>query len=126
MMTDKNQDGAEFWEYIARLVASTRIVIDRPVGSMHPRYPELVYPLDYGYLEGTRANDGAGVDLFRGSLPEQKVGALALTVDLCKGDAEIKLLIACTPQEEQVVLDFLNGSGMRAILVQRHLQTGMA
>jgi inorganic pyrophosphatase len=110
---------AEFWDYIARLAASKRIVIDRPRGALHPRYPELIYPLDYGYLEGTRANDGAGIDLFLGSRPERKVGALALTVDLEKGDAEIKLLLACTPQEEQVVLDFLNGAGMRAILVRR-------
>lgn len=119
MMPDKNQYGAEFWEYIARLAATNRIVIDRPSGSPHPRYPELIYPLDYGYLEGTRANDGAGIDLFLGSSPERMVGALALTADLDKGDAEIKLLIACTPQEEQVALEFLNGAGMRAILVRR-------
>lgn len=114
---------AEFWAYLERLMASSPIKIDRPRGSPHPRYPELIYPLDYGYLEGTHAQDGAGVDLFLGSRPERTLEAIALTVDLDKKDAEIKLLIACTAEEEQVAVDFLNGAGMRALLVRREPET---
>jgi hypothetical protein len=58
----------DFWDFLERLVASSRPVVDRPKGSRHPRYPALVYPLDYGYLEGTQAMDGGGVDFWRGSL----------------------------------------------------------
>jgi F420 biosynthesis protein FbiB-like protein len=110
---------ADFWDYLDTLVASSRLVLDRPKGSAHPRYPELIYPLDYGYLDGTRAGDGDGIDVFVGSDPARELHALALTVDLHKRDAEMKLLLGCTHAEQQIVLDFLNGATMRACLVRR-------
>ncbi len=109
----------EFWNYLDQLVAGNPIVIDRPKGSAHPRYPELVYPLDYGYLDGTTTIDGGGLDLWVGSQPGGALTALALTVDLHKRDAEIKLLLGCTETEKQIILDFLNGASMRAMLVRR-------
>jgi len=108
-----------FWEFLDRLVASSQVRLDRPKGSAHPRYPEMIYPLDYGYLENTSAIDGGGVDVFVGSQPDRALRSLALTVDLTKRDAEIKLLLGCTPDEEQTALDFLNGFTMRAGLICR-------
>ena len=69
------------------LIAQPRIVIDRPRRSAHPRYPHIVYPLDYGYLAGTASMDGEGVDVWRGSDPAQHFDALGVTVDLLKRDA---------------------------------------
>jgi inorganic pyrophosphatase len=113
-----------FWDFLDRLVANSRLVIDRPTGSAHPHYPSLIYPMDYGYLEETVTIDGGGLDVFRGSLADPVLDALALTVDLEKRDAEIKLLLGCTPAEEQVVLDFLNGYSMRACLLRREDHSG--
>ena len=107
----------EFWLYLERLLASHPVVIDRPKDSHHPRYPEIVYPLDYGYLEGTTTVDGGGVDLWLGSLPARSLSGVVLTVDLVKSDAEIKLLLGCTPTEMQQVLDFHNQGEMRAIFI---------
>ena len=45
------------------LIRTNGIVIDRPKGSTHPRYPDQTYPLDYGYLENTTASDDGGIDL---------------------------------------------------------------
>ena len=42
-----------FWERLDALLAQSRIVIDRPRGSHHPRFPQIVYEIDYGYLDGT-------------------------------------------------------------------------
>jgi coenzyme F420-0:L-glutamate ligase/coenzyme F420-1:gamma-L-glutamate ligase len=109
----------EFWQYLDRLVAASPVEIDRPRGSAHPRFADLIYPLDYGYLQGTTTVDGGGVDVFIGSQPGRALDALALTVDLDKQDAEIKLLLGCDEAEKQVVLDFLNGAAMRACLVRR-------
>jgi coenzyme F420-0:L-glutamate ligase/coenzyme F420-1:gamma-L-glutamate ligase len=109
----------EFWHYLDRLVAASQVEIDRPRGSAHPRFPDLIYPLDYGYLRGTTTVDGGGIDLFLGSQPTRSLDAVALTVDLEKRDAEIKLLLGCSEPEKQVILDFLNGFSMRACLVQR-------
>ena len=36
----------EFWQRLDELVRTGTVVIDRPAGSRHPRYPEFAYPLD--------------------------------------------------------------------------------
>ena len=40
------------------------VVIDRPLGTHHPRHPNLRYPVNYGYLPGTVSGDGAPVDVY--------------------------------------------------------------
>ena len=85
----------QFWERLDALVAGSCVVVDRPKGTAHPRYPSFIYPLDYGYLDGTRAIDGGGVDVWVGSLPEKHVTAVVCTVDTVKRDTELKLLLGC-------------------------------
>jgi coenzyme F420-0:L-glutamate ligase/coenzyme F420-1:gamma-L-glutamate ligase len=109
----------EFWEYLDRLVSESRLVIDRPKGSPHPRYPSMTYPLDYGYLDNTTSGDGGGVDLWLGTLPERKLDSVVMTVDLRKRDVEIKLLLGCTGQEKLAIMHFLNDGSMRTTLVPR-------
>ncbi len=38
--------------------------VDRPIGSSHPRHPENIYPINYGYVEGIIAGDGAEQDVY--------------------------------------------------------------
>ena len=38
--------------------------IDRPLGSCHPRHPEMLYPVNYGYVDGQMAGDGAEQDVY--------------------------------------------------------------
>ena len=66
----------EFWQAIDNIVASGKIVIDRPKGSTHPRFPDIKYNLDYGYIENTASMDGDGIDVWRGSLPSDEVNAM--------------------------------------------------
>jgi inorganic pyrophosphatase len=40
------------------------VTIDRPLGSIHPKNPDIVYPLNYGYIEGTVSGDGAPIDAY--------------------------------------------------------------
>lgn len=108
-----------FWEYGDRLVAAHPIVIDRPGGTAHPRYPSLIYPFDYGYLDGTGAVDGGGVDCWRGSLPELRVTGAVVTVDLVKADSEVKWLIGCTADEMQLALATHRTEWQAAILILR-------
>ena len=83
------------------------LTFDRPRGQAHPHYPDIRYPLDYGYAEGTSSGDGDGVDVFVGSGRTGLVGAI-LTHDKRKGDCEVKLLWNCTPAEIYCALGFLN------------------
>lgn len=39
-------------------------IIDRPMWSSHPNYPEMVYPINYGYVEGLLAADGEEQDVY--------------------------------------------------------------
>ncbi|HZU69512.1 MAG TPA: inorganic pyrophosphatase [Ktedonobacteraceae bacterium] len=112
-----------FWEALDTLVSRSEIVIDRPRGTAHPRYPGFLYPLDYGYLQGTMSGDGSGIDVWMGSQSTRQVTALLITVDGQKRDAEIKLLFDCTPEERQAILalhDQSSWSGSQsALLIQR-------
>lgn len=38
--------------------------VDRPMGSAHPGYPEMIYPINYGYVPGVIAADGARQDAY--------------------------------------------------------------
>ena len=38
--------------------------VDRPLGSAHPRNPAMIYPVNYGYIEGITAGDGAWQDVY--------------------------------------------------------------
>ena len=108
-----------FWRLADQLVADHAIVIDRPAGSTHPRYPDVVYPLDYGYLDGTTAADGGGIDIWRGSMPDAGVTGAIVTLDLQRQDSEIKLLIGCTPYEAEMVLATHQTGSQAALLLLR-------
>jgi inorganic pyrophosphatase len=109
----------DFWKRLDDLVATKPVIIDRPKGSHHPRYPDMAYPVDYGYLEGTSGGDGNDLDVWRGSLSEAGLVGILCTVDIMKGDGEIKLLLGCDEHEIQTVSAFLNNEYMAAIVVRR-------
>ncbi|MEH1767148.1 hypothetical protein [Nostoc sp.] len=112
-------DSTDFWFKLDQLVAISNVKIDRPKGTSHPRYPSFVYPLDYGYLENTRSGDGADIDVWIGSLSSKKVTAIICSVDLEKRDAEIKILLGCTSEENQAILDIQNIGSQSTILLVR-------
>ncbi|MBE6676620.1 MAG: inorganic pyrophosphatase [Ruminococcaceae bacterium] len=119
-MEEKQTNQKEFWQAVDALISTGEIVIDRPRGSAHPRYPEVIYEVDYGYVEGTSSMDGGGIDVWRGSLSADCVDAIICTVDLLKRDSEIKLLIGCTEQEVAWIYAFCNESEyMKGILITR-------
>ena len=40
------------------------VTVDRPMGSCHPEYPSLYYPINYGYVQGVIAADGEAQDAY--------------------------------------------------------------
>ena len=114
-----NQYNDEFWKALDELVSNSQIVIDRPKGTAHPKYPDVIYRVDYGYLKDTASIDGAGIDVWVGT-GEKKVDAIMCTVDLLKRDSEIKILIGCTEEEKKIVYETHNDSKyMKGILIRR-------
>lgn len=51
----------DYSDIIGKEVTGT---IDRPLGSVHPRHPDMVYPVNYGYVDGVFAGDGAEQDVY--------------------------------------------------------------
>ena len=40
------------------------VTVDRPLGSYHPEYKNMYYPVNYGYIEGIMAPDGEEQDAY--------------------------------------------------------------
>lgn len=55
MATEKYKD------IIGSVVIGT---VDRPLGSAHPKYPDMIYPINYGYVDGVFAGDGEEQDVY--------------------------------------------------------------
>lgn len=107
-----------FWQTMDELVANKPIVIDRPQGTAHPRYPDYIYPLDYGYVEGTYAADGDGIDVWVGSGNGGSLTGILCTYDTLKRDAEIKLLLGCTEDDLQTITNF-HGNLMATLYIPK-------
>ncbi len=115
-MNDCRED---FWNALDELVNSSEIVIDRPKGSTHPRFPNFIYQVDYGYLKNTTSMDGAGIDVWVGS-GDREIDAIMCIVDLMKKDSEIKILIGCTEEEKMEIYRTHNETQyMKGVLIRR-------
>ena len=109
-----------FWQKLDTLLLSCTCTIDRPKGSTHFKYSNLVYPVDYGFLADSVGSDQSPIDLFKGSGKANRVEAIAISADILKKDCEVKLLVGCTEQETEKILQFLNQTQFqKAILVRR-------
>ncbi len=40
------------------------VTVDRPLGSVHPSYPNITYPLNYGFVKGITGGDGEEQDAY--------------------------------------------------------------
>ena len=109
------EPATSFWQALAKLIETNSIIVDRPKGRAHPRYPDLIYPMDYGYLENTAAGDGDGIDVWLGSLQTKTLTGILCTFDTLKRDAEIKLLLGCTREDVQAIQHF--NEAMRTLFI---------
>ncbi|MBE3068247.1 MAG: inorganic pyrophosphatase [Chloroflexi bacterium] len=84
----------DFWQYLERLVAGSRVINDRSKGSRHPQFPNIIYPLDHGYLDRTTSSDGGGIDVWAGASWTRCLSVVILTVDLHKRGPRAKSRLA--------------------------------
>ncbi len=110
----------EFWNTLDELVHNSEIVIDRPKGTAHPKYPNFIYRVNYGYLKNTASMDGEGIDVWVGTEINKSIDAIMCIVDVMKKDSEIKILIGCTEEEKAIVYETHNETQyMKGILIRR-------
>ena len=51
-------------ELLDPIVKSVNVTVDRPLGSLHPKHPDIQYPINYGYIPGIIAPDGEEQDAY--------------------------------------------------------------
>ena len=95
------------WRRWERLINDRGIVIDRPRGQPHPRYPDMIYRCDYGHVPGTTAGDGEELDVFVGAEHGGLVGLINLTHQP-SGISEPKLLVNMSRADADGLLAFLD------------------
>lgn len=81
------------------LLKKIHVAVDRPLGSRHPKYPDLIYPVNYGYLPGTVSGDGEPIDAYILGLtvPVREYDGIVVAVVHRNNDAEDKLVVADRP-----------------------------
>ncbi len=51
-------------EYKGVIGRKVTVTMDRPIGTPHPKHPEIVYPINYGYIDGLIGGDGEEQDVY--------------------------------------------------------------
>lgn len=114
------ENNAYFWQKLDTIYLSSKLEIDRPKDSVHYKYSNLVYPVDYGYLKDTTGTDMKPIDVFKGSLGGNQVQAVAVSADILKKDSEVKLMVGCSEEEIYDIMHFLNQTQFqKAVLLYR-------
>jgi len=70
--------------------------IDRPIGSHHPRHNEMIYPVNYGYVEDVFAEDGAEQDIYLigTNIPLSEFEGIVIAVYRRYDDVEDKWIVS--------------------------------
>jgi inorganic pyrophosphatase len=71
------------------------VIIDRPMGSKHPRC-DIIYPVNYGFIPGTKAGDGKEIDAYILGVfnPIDRFVGYVIACIHRKNDKEDKLVVA--------------------------------
>jgi len=77
---------------------SVFVVVDRPMGSRHPAFSDLIYPVNYGYLPGTLSGDGEPIDAYVLGIdvPVTVAQGIVVGVVVRRDDADDKLVVSTT------------------------------
>ena len=72
------------------------MIVDRPLGSSHPNYPDIIYPINYGYIPGLMAADGDEQDVYLLGVdhPLETYTGLIIAILKRADDVEDKLVMA--------------------------------
>lgn len=72
------------------------VTVDRPLGSAHPNHPDLIYPINYGYIESLIAPDGEEQDVYILGIdkPIEKFEGIVIAIIHRFDDIEEKWVVA--------------------------------
>ena len=84
---------AQVYGYLGKTV---EIEMDRPIGTPHPKHPEIIYPINYGYIPGVLSGDGEELDVYLLGVdePVEAFTAKIIAIIHRRDDVEDKLVAA--------------------------------
>ncbi len=89
------------------------IKIDRPIGSVHPKHSDIIYPINYGYIPNVYGGDGEELDVYLLGVktPVKEYQARVIAIVHRKNDVEDKLVaapegVSYTSNEIRALVDF--------------------
>ena len=73
-----------------------KVMVDRPLGSYHPKYKDMFYPINYGFIEGVIAPDGEEQDAYilGVDVPVKEFVGKIIAIIHRKDDVEEKWVVA--------------------------------
>lgn len=72
------------------------ISIDRPIGSVHPKHNDIIYPINYGFIPKVLGGDGEELDVYLlgVNVPVKEYTARIIGIVHRHNDVEDKLVAA--------------------------------
>ena len=72
------------------------VTVDRPLGTWHPKHPDIFYRVNYGYVEGIFAGDGEEQDAYilGVDVPVERFTGQIIAVAHRRDDVEDKWIVA--------------------------------
>ena len=99
----------ETYNYIGKNV---NVKIDRPLGSIHPKWKEIKYPINYGYIPNTLSGDGEEIDCYILGInePLENFEGKVIAVIHRTNDDDDKLVVvpSNTTYSDKEIRDFTN------------------
>ena len=75
---------------------TVKVIVDRPLGSIHPKHKNMQYPINYGYVPETKAGDGIEQDayIFGVDVPIESFEGRVIAIVHRRDDVEDKWVVA--------------------------------
>lgn len=90
-------------------------IIDRPIGSQHPSNPNIIYPINYGYIENVFAGDGEEQDVYvmGTNIPIERFEGKVIAIYHRTNDIEDKWIVSIDGRNhsDEEILDAIHFQG---------------
>ncbi len=100
-----------------------KVIVDRPLGTKHPKYPDTVYPVNYGYVKEFKGGDGEFQDAYvlGVEVPVEVFEGVVIAIIKRDDDAEEKWIVApdfiFSKEEIEHAVDFTEKYYMSTVLM---------
>lgn len=86
------------------------VIIDRPLGSVHPKHKNIVYQVNYGYVPNIIGGDDEEQDVYvlGVDIPIEKYRGKLIGVIIREDDNETKWIISNTEYSDEEILEKIN------------------